>query len=143
MYHTQLSELVDVTFQRETRTSFWEKFFQLKESSINDYIILHPDALANEVDEIFETDFGKQKINLLNSFTDRRIEVLRQINPTTSSDRGSGRGVGNHGAGKGGRGHSTDPKEKYSSPFVQPNTQVKNSLFVPGSGFARFFSTWL
>ena len=121
--HTQLSELVDVTFQRETRTSF-----QLKETSINDYIILHSDALANEVDEIFENDFGKQKINLLNSFTDRKIEVLRQIKPTTTSDRVSGSGAGNGGSG---RSKVTDQREKFSCPLCSTKHQSNNKPVRP------------
>ena len=50
--HVQLTDLVNITFQKETKTSFWERFFSLKERSINDYLDIHPEALVNELDEI-------------------------------------------------------------------------------------------
>ena len=83
----------------------------MKETSINDYINLHPDALANEVDEIFETDFGKQKINLLNSFTDRKIEVLRV----------------------------TDQREKFSCPFCSTKHQRNNKPVRPFLSVCQVF----
>ena len=110
--HIQLTDLVNITFQKETKSSFWERFFTFKETSISDYLDIHPEISANDVDEIFETNYGKQKIRLLNNFTDRRIEVLRKTNPTSSRDdrgggaHGGGGPGGNRGSGKGGRGLS-------------------------------------
>ena len=96
---------------------------------------MHPKTSANEADDIFEVDFGKQKIELLNSFTDRKIEVLRQINPTSSSsssDHGGGGGSGG-GAGKGSS-RVTDQHKKFSCPLSatkhQSGTRPVRPFFV-------------
>ena len=140
--HTQLTDLVNITFQKETKSSFWERFFALKETSTNDYLGIHPEVSANEVDEIFETDYGRQKIFLLNNFTDRRIEVLRQTNPSSSRDDcGSGGYGGNCGSGKGGRGLSkvTDQREKYSCPLCATKIHTKIELSALGLVYVRSF----
>ena len=123
------------------------KFFTLKETSISDYLDIHPEISANDVDEIFETNYGKQKIRLLNNFTDRRIEVLRQTNPTSSRDdrgggaHGGGGPGGNRGSGKGGRGLSkvTDQREKYSCPLCSTKHPFKNRAVRPWFSVCQVF----
>ena len=140
--HIQFTDLVNITFQKETKSSFWERFFALKETSTNDYLGIHPEVSANEVDEIFETDYGRQKIFLLNNFTDRRIEVLRQTNPSSSRDDcGSGGYGGNCGSGKGGRGLSkvTDQREKYSCPLCATKHPYKNRAVCPWFSVCQVF----
>ena len=122
----KITEILDVTFQKDNKTQFWERFFQLKHTITKNYISLHPDTSPTEAEEIFEVDYGMQKLQLIEEFTDMRIEVLRQLNTSASSPAG-------HPSTSRGRGSSrvTDGRERWRCPVCKTQHQNPRQAVRP------------
>ena len=86
--------------------------------------MLHPDTSPTQAEEIFEVDFGKSKLTLLEEFTDMRIEVLRQLNASLpSSSSGPPRGRGSS--------RVTDGRERWRCPICKNPHQNQKSPVRP------------
>ena len=100
----RVRELVNNTLTEKSREDFWDKFLDCKSD-------LRGVTPLEEWDLKYEQEFSSHRLEVLNAFINRRLEVLRNI----SSNKASGKYSSNPQAGS----RVTDALEKFSCPLCQ------------------------
>ena len=104
----KLKSIVNQTLKEKTRENFYDRFIDSK-------LTLRGTCAPEDWDLVYERDHSQHRLDFLNQFINRRLEVLRALAPSKAAGKYSSFKGSSETPKEASR--VTDPKEKFSCPL--------------------------